>query len=253
MWNPLAGVEYTGRIRVDLPARYGGAIVLFIGDAMPLVIDAETIDGDAVLIQRERLRAGLGLQIPPDFWLDDNNPWNAPAHIIRASVDAYPDRDLSLVMSLGRRAPRVLARLIGYPAEVRVPVCSVPVGEDETLFATGWYGQEPVGASHGRWMENAGAVLVSSSRGGAVTVRVRATAAATTSDDPTRLTLRVNDVFEPPALAMREGVAEYEWNVPDPAWVTGTNELLFSVSRTVRRNARTLGMSLQDLLLIDRE
>src|SRR5687767_8778825 len=26
VWNPLAGVDYTGRIRIDLPARSGGAI-----------------------------------------------------------------------------------------------------------------------------------------------------------------------------------------------------------------------------------
>jgi len=253
VWNPLSGVEYTGRIRLDLPARSGGAVVLFIGDAMPLELDAETTTGDPVLMHRERLRRGPGVHVPPDFWLDDENPWSAPGHIVRATIDALPERALSIVVSLGRRAPRVLVRLIGYPPDVRVPVCAVPVREDETYFASGWYGEQAGGTTKERWMRDIGAVMVSSARDGAVTIRARARPATTTADDPTRLTLRVNDVLELPAVSMTHGPADYEWHVPDVAWVPGTNELLFSVSRTTTSGTRTIGMSLQELRLLHRE
>jgi hypothetical protein len=253
VWNPLAGVEYTGRIRIDLPARSGGAIALFIGDTLPLDVEAETSSGAPVKMQQRRLGPGPGLHIPPDFWLEDANPWSAPGHIISATIDAHHDRDLSFVISLGRRAPRVLARLIGYPADVRVPVCAVPVRAGETYFATGWYAEQSSGPHTERWMRDVGAVLVYSDRGGATTVRIRATAAATTADDPARLTLRVNDILEMPPVAMREGIADYEWVVPDAAWVPGTNELLFSVSRTAVRGTRVFGMGLRELTLLRRE
>jgi hypothetical protein len=253
VWNPLAGVEYTGRIRIDLPARSGGAIALVIGDTMPLDVEAETVHGTHVQMHQRRLGPGPGLHIPPDFWLEDANPWSAPGHIVSARIDALHDRDLSFVISLGRRAPRVLARLIGYPADVRVPVCAVPVRAGERYFATGWYAEQSSGPHTERWMRDVGAVLVYSDRGGATTVRIRATAATTTADDPVRLALRVNDMLELPPVSMREGIADYEWNVPDAAWVTGTNEFLFSVSRTAVRGTRVFGMGLRELTLLRRE
>jgi hypothetical protein len=44
------------------------------------------------------------------------------------------------------------------------------------------------------------------------------------------VSLRINDTFDSPALPLRPGTQEYEWRVPMPAWVTGTNEVLLRVS-----------------------
>jgi hypothetical protein len=46
---------------------------------------------------------------------------------------------------------------------------------------------------------------------------------------------------------MRAGFADYEWSVPDAAWVAGTNELFFTVSRVERRGTRALGLALASL------
>jgi len=66
-------------------------------------------------------------------------------------------------------------------------------------------------------------------------------------DADTTLRLRVNDVFELPAVAMRAGFSDYEWFVPDGAWVSGTNELFFTVSRVEQRGTRALGLALASL------
>ena len=248
VWHPLSGVEYTGRLRVALAPRLGGAIVFYVGDSVPLTIDAETLDGQPVLLHRERLLSGPGAQVPPDFWLDDNGPWSAPREITRVTVDALPTRALSFVISLGRRAPRVLARLIGYPDDVRVPVCAQALSAGETYFASGWLGDEQTAEGRVRWMSDHGAVLVSSPQGRATRVRIRAMPAVPSRPgDETTLTLRVNDVYEFAAVAMRGEMATYEWAVPDSTWVTGTNELFFRVSRTETRGTRAVGLALVSL------
>lgn len=248
VWHPLSGVEYTGRLRITLPARFGGAIVLFIGDSIPLDVEAETGDRVPLAIARERLRTGPGVDLPPDFWLEDHVPSNAPREVTRVSVDARGESELSFVLLLGRRAPRVIARLIGYPPEDKAQVCADPVREREPYFATGWYGEESTPDGPIRWMRHHGAVLVAASHGGAARVRIRAAPAVTgQADEETTLTLRVNDVFELPAVAMRAGFSDYDWVVPDAAWVSGTNELLFRVSRAERRGSRTLGLALVSL------
>jgi hypothetical protein len=248
VWHPLSGIEYTGRLRVTLPARLGGAIVFFIGDSVPLDVEAETGRRVPLAISRERLRTGPGVSLPPDFWLEYQIPFNAPREITRVTVDARGEHELSFILRLGRRAPRVLARLIGYPAEAKAPVCADPVREDERYFATGWYGEEPTAEGAIRWMRELGAVLVSSTDGGDTRVRIRAApAVAGEGRGETAVTLRVNDVFELPAVAMRAGLADYEWSVPVAAWVSGTNELLFTVSRVERRGTRTLGLALASL------
>jgi hypothetical protein len=136
VWHPLSGVEYTGRLRITLPPRFGGAIVLFIGDSVPLDVEAETDAGVPIVIARERLQNGPGTGIPSDFWLEDHAPSNAPREVTRVTVDADGEDERSLVLLLGRRAPRVLARLIGYPAEDKAQVCAEPLDEGERYFAT---------------------------------------------------------------------------------------------------------------------
>lgn len=247
-WHPLSGVEYTGRLRVHLPAHAGAQIVWFIGDRVPLEIDAASAEGRPVAVHRERLPPGPGVHIPPDFWLDDSSPWNAPGEIVRVAIDANALRDLDFTMSLGRRAPRVLARLFGYPPEARAPVCAEPVAPGELYFASGWYGEEDGDFGRIRWMSEYGAVLLSSSDGRAVHVQLRAAPAVPPADDGgTTLSLRVNDFADLASQPMQRGLAVYEWEVPDAAWVTGTNELFFHVSRTVARGTRTLGLALASL------
>jgi hypothetical protein len=199
-------------------------------------------------ISRERLRIGPGVDLPPDFWLEDQVPSNAPREVTRVSVDARGESDLSFVLLLGRRAPRVIARLIGYPPEDKAQVCADPVRERELYFATGWYGEESAPDGSIRWMRDHGAVLVGAVHGGAARVRIRAApAVATDAAGQTTLTLRVNDVVELPAVVMRSGFGEYEWPVPSASWVSGTNELLFTVSRVERRGTRALGLALASL------
>jgi hypothetical protein len=132
---------------------------------------------------------------------------------------------------------------------VRVPVCAEPLGLGETYFATGWYGQEFDGDSGAptRWMRERGAVLMRSADGRGVRIHARISAPDSADHIDTRLTLRVNDVFETDAQPLRRGFADYEWNVPDAAWVAGTNEVLFSVSRTRFVGTRTLGLALRSL------
>ena len=248
VWHPLSGVDYTGRLRITLPARFGGAIALFIGDTIPLDVEATTDEGNPVGVSLERLPSGPGLHVPPDYWLDDGSPWNAPREISRVTIDARGDRERALTLSLGRRAPRVLARLIGYPDSVRVPVCADPLRAGELYFATGWYGPERDGTEGPvRRMREHGAVLVPSADGRTARVRARIAPSADDTRLETRLTLRVNDVYEADAVVLRAGFADYEWVVPDSAWVSGTNELLFRVSQTRMRGTRTLGLALASL------
>ena len=245
VWHPLSGVEYTGRLRIQLPAQVGGSVVLFVGDVIPLDLEAETPDGRPIALHLERLPPGPGLHVPPDFWLDDNAPWSAPSEIARVAIDAPGHRDLPFTLSLGRRAPRVIARLVGYPSYTHVAVCAEPVRANETYFATGWYGEEPTSDGAIRWMREHGAVLLASATGQAAHVHLRAAPAVPGSEgDETTLSLRVNDVFDAPPQRMSVGFADYEWDVPDSAWVAGTNELFFSVSRTFTRGTRTLGLAL---------
>jgi hypothetical protein len=200
-------------------------------------------------LHHERMVSGPGVLIPPDFWLDDGSPAKAPRNISRLQLDALGDRTRVVTLSLGRRAPRVLARLIGYPPAVRVPVCAESVRARETYFATGWFGEErDVAEGAIRWMRAYGAILVSSLDGRAARVRVRlAPAVASGGLEPTELALKVNDVWEAATIRLEPGFREYDWNVPDSAWVPGTNELLFSVSRTQRSGSRTLGLALASL------
>ena len=247
VWHPLSGLDYTGRLRITLPPRPDGAIVLFIGDSVPLDVEAETGRRTPLAISRERIAFAPGVHLPPDFWLEDQAPWNAPREVVRVSVDAREERALAFVLLLGRRAPRVIARLTGYPPEITAQVCADIVPEGERYFATGWYGEEQTAGGAVRWMGERGAVLMTSPHGRDTRVRIRAAPAVDDDGAETMVTLRVNDVFELPAVAMRAGFAEYDWAVPDAAWVAGTNELLFTVSRVERRGTRTLGLALASL------
>ena len=245
VWHPLSGVEYTGRLRITLPPLLGGAIALYVGDEVPLDVEAHTLDGVPIAMAHERIRFGPGVHLPPDYWLDDPTPFHAPPEITRVTIGAPGEQDLTFRLQLGRRAPRVLARLIGYSANVVVPVCADHVREGERYFATGWYGEAPASDGAVRWMGGTGAVLVASRDGRAVRVRLRAAPAAARAD--ITVSLQVNDMLDLGAQPMRHAMSDYEWSVPDHVWVTGTNELFFTVSQTERVGTRTLGLALASL------
>jgi hypothetical protein len=248
-WHPLSGVDYTGRLRLGLPPQLGGAVILYIGDSIPLDVEATDEVGDPVPMHAERMTAGPGRALPPDFWLDDGSPDAAPGQIIRIQLDASGERARALRLSLGRRAPRVLARLVGYPSRTDVQVCADPVGRDEIVYATGWYGQERDPAEGPiRWMQEHGVVLVSSADGRGVRVHARLSPVPEVAEAPgAEVGLRVNDTIDVGGYVLRPGFRDYEWVVPDAAWVAGTNELLFRVSRTARIGSRRLGLALASL------
>ena len=270
-WSPLPGVEYTGRLGVQLPADLDGQIVFVIGDEVPLDVEVQGLDGMPIPLLTEVLRPGPASGAPADFWLDDGNPWSAPGAVVRLTIEAQPARDRLLGLRLGRRAPRVLARLQDYESAARAEVCAASLGVDEAFgqandlvvlpdtpeyFGTGWYGTEmsPRGLGAVRWMKAQGVILVPSARRGAVHVSISGAPAATIGE-PATLTLTVNGVFAPPAVTLAPEGSNYRWTVPTPVWLAGTNELLFAISRTARTSEhgqRDLGFALQrlDLSLI---
>lgn len=246
-WHPLSGIEYTGGLRMTLPPSPRGSLVLFVGDEdLPLAVVAETLERQPVPIERTHLPPGPGLQVPPDFWLGDSTPWDAPRFITRVAIAPLPLQERTLILWLGRRAPRVLARLEGVDGSTPAIVCAAALPEDKPYFATGWYGEEPTAEGPVRWMQGQAAVLIAGD-GAAATVRVRAAAAIEAPEAATWLTLRVNDTVVFPPRRMQKVFADYAWQVPASAWVDGANELFFSVSETSVRDRRTLGLALASL------
>ena len=249
VWHPLSGLEYTGRLHITMPPQFGGAISLYVGDTLPLDLEALTPDDQPVVIHQKRMITGPGVLLPPDFWLEDGSPLDAPRHVSRLLINASGEETRAVTVSLGRRAPRVLARLVGYSPAVRVPVCADAVRGDEIYFATGWFGQtSEAGVGPVRWMRQHGAILVASKEGHEARVRVRiAPAVVLEGEDVAELRVRVNDTHDLAPIGLRAQFQEYELMVPDSAWVTGTNELLFSVSPIQKIGRETRGLALASL------
>jgi hypothetical protein len=242
-WSPLPGLEYTGRLGIVLPAGADGAMLLIVGDDLPLNIDVSGADGTYVRMRREFLPSVAAA--PPDYWLEGGSPRDAPSEVQQITLAATPDRDRLISARLGRRAPRVLARLRGYAGDARATVCAAPTGADAAFrdaaaafvlvpdltayFATGWSGVNVVsGAGAVRWMGRAGALLIPFARRGDVRVTLYAHRGSDAGDG--EVSLRINDLFDAPALPLRAGNLRYEWSVSAPAWAAGTNEVLLRVS-----------------------
>jgi hypothetical protein len=253
-WSQLPGLEYTGRLGLQLPPQFGGELQLIVGDALPLQLQATTPEGREVPIRAEALMTGPGRQAPPpDLWLDGGLPENGPAVIRRLHFPASPARTTLVSLRLGRRAPRVLARLIGYDDVMRGRVCAAPLGRttlfaddrrDESVplandeaFGSGWYGLEGRGDWAFRWAGPDAVVLLTSAIRTGVTVTLDAEGAtlgsATGDAVGPGLTLRVNGV-EVATRQMASGQQRYRWNVPAGLWLAGTNELWWHTPRAVR-------------------
>jgi hypothetical protein len=248
-WSQLPGVEYTGRFGVELPGRLGGELQLVVGDDLALPLRASTAEGRPVPLKMDPLLSGPGAAAPPpDYWMDGSVPESAPAWMRRVHVMADPLRPLLLSLELGRRAPRVLARLHGYDEGERGSICAAPLGSmrlrspgaeplplgDESLFGTGWYGLEGRGPGAFRWADADAVVLVRSALRTDVVVTVDAAAAVgRDAQGDTTVTLQVNGV-DVGSRVLQRGTEQHRWHVPAGVWLAGTNELWWHTSRAVR-------------------
>ena len=268
-WNLLPGVEFTGRLRIDLAPGAAASMALIVGDSLPPELEVQSSAGPMPL-SVTKIAPELA---PPDYWLEFGNPWQAPPAIVSATIEAFPERPRTVMLNLGRRAPRVLARIAGYPAATRARICAAQSparqafsGSDaiaitpgrREYFASGWYDVDHGSGTTGlvRWMHEYGTLLIPSARDGDIRVRLQASPALTgEGPDGSTVSVKVNNVFESTPLVMSDGMGLYEWVVPAASWVVGTNEMLFRVSRTRgpapdgRGDRRTLGLALQRLEL----
>jgi hypothetical protein len=246
-WSQLPGVEYTGRLGIELPGRLGAELQLVIGDALALPVRASTPEGRPVPLRLDPLMSGPGAAAPPpDYWMDGSVPEDAPPWMRRVHLGADPLRSSTVSLELGRRAPRVLARLAGYDDDARARVCAAPLGverlrqagtealslAEEALFGTGWYGLEGRAPDHFRWADSDAVMLVRSAARAEVVVGLQAAPAAAPAPEIT-VGLRVNGI-ELDSRVMREGRTDYAWRVPAGVWLAGTNELWWHTSRAVR-------------------
>lgn len=198
-WSLLPGVEYTGRLGIEVPPRPGAEMHLIVGDALPLAVRVETPDGRFVPVAADPLLSGPGTAAPPaDYWLESGAPEDSPRVATRLRLTAHPVRSTLLSVRLGRRAPRVLARLIGFAEAARGRVCAAPVGprvffgrgelhetvplEAHDLYGRGWYGVEPGTQGPSRWTDDDPVLLLRSATRMAVDVELDAAAAADGAD-----------------------------------------------------------------------
>jgi len=281
-WSQLPGVEYTGRLGIELPSGLGGEMHLIVGDSLPLQIRVESADGGEIPVLTEPLLAGPGVSAPPpDYWFDGGLPEDGPHVIRRVRLPSHPTRASLVAVHLGRRAPRVIARLVGVTDEARGRICAAPVGRepllaaagiaseridpgDRQVFGTGWYGVEQQGTQRFRWAGQDAVVLLPSlgrmdvevtldADTPAVTGRLESADGAGTrwagrqADDAVTVTLRANGI-EVGARPMSPGQRHYAWQVPARAWLEGTNELWWHVSRAVRP-ADSAGTDARDLAM----
>lgn len=241
-WSPLPGLEYSGRLGITLPAAVGGAIVLVVGDALPLDVKVEAADGLPVRMRREAVAPA---NAPPDYWLEAGTPRDAPPEVQEITFLANHERSRLLSVRLGRRAPRVLARLRGFRDDVHATVCAAPISRDvafratesavvilpdqDAHFGTGWSDVMPrSGAGPVRWMARHAALLIPFARRGQMRVTLHADRPRETGDG--EVSLRINDLFDASALPLRAGAQRYEWTLPASAWLIGTNEVLLHVT-----------------------
>jgi hypothetical protein len=251
-WSPLPGLEYSGRVGLDIPEGAGGEIVLVVGDHGPVRLAAESAAGDDLPLMVEPLQNAPGTDAPPvDFWLGRDDPRAAPPEVVRVRLPASTEGRRLVGVRFGRRAPHVLARLTGYEGDARARVCAAPLGGEDIvtgdgraadvlldrpeLYGAGWYGEGRVGADVVRWAGGEAALLVSSRVDGPVDLEVEAAPPADGAG--ASLELAVNGV----ALAtepLAPGFRVYTSRVPAGIWLAGTNEITLRVSGTTRAAER---------------
>lgn len=269
-WSVLPGLEYTGRIGIEIPASAAGRVVMVIGDALPLQLLATSADRRALPFIIQTLSTAPASALPPEFLLEGDSSLAHFRYIVRAELAAPASGTALVNVQLGRRAPRVIARLSGHNTDARGRICAAPQETDAfweagameavvvplraaSLFGRGWYGAEGAAQVY-RWTDGNGAVLVPSARAGAVRVSVEGAPAADLGGSGPDVSLEVNGIPQG-THSMAAGVGTYSWTVSAGEWIRGTNELLLSVSHTVRpadqgsHDMRTLGLRVSRITL----
>jgi hypothetical protein len=268
-WSQLPGLEYTGRLGIRVPPGIGGELDVIVGDPLELPVRAESPDGSELAPRQETLSSGPGVSPPPaDFWIDDGAPSAGPRWIHRVRFAADPLVPSLVSLELGRRAPRAIARVIGYGDAARGRICAAPLGtmhlrtpgkealnlRDEALFGAGWFGLEGGENSGYRWAGPDAVMLVRAPERADVEVTLESGVAAETGPSgATTIALRVNGVDVGTRVTSVE--PRYTWQVPAGVWVAGTNELWWTTSRAVRpadrggTDTRSLALRVTGVLL----
>jgi hypothetical protein len=268
-WSPLPGLEYTGRLGADVPPG-SQALTLLVGDTLPVRVRASTPDGQAIPLVAEALSGGPGTgQAPPDYWLEEGDPLQVPQRVTRYTLPADPLRPRLLSIDLGRRAPRVLARMTGAGTASAGRVCAAPLAgdpwftsgtepqvdlplDDLRMFGTGWFGVAGTGPSAGARLAGPTATVLvplASTADTAVTL-----VAAPAAEGLARIALAVNGAPQD-TVSMDDAWGDYTWRVPARTWLPGTNELVFTVTPAAAPSGlaggevRSVGMAVQALRL----
>ncbi len=247
-WNMLPGLEYTGRLGIQLPPALAGELRVVVGDTLPLRLRTSMADGRPFPARLEMLLSGPAASAPPaDYWLDGGAPEAAPDRVSLVHIAPHPVLTTLVSLHLGRRSPHVLARLDGYSPSARARICAAPVAPDlatardvdtvvplaeDGYFGTGWYGVEGQDADRFRWADMDAVVLVPVTSRGPVAIELVASPADMSG--PAAITLTVNGIPLSSSRPMAPGPHAHTWTVPAGTWLAGVNELWFHVSRAVR-------------------
>ena len=187
----------------NCPDGSAGELQLVVGDALALAPAGRHAGGTAGAGASGGAPERAGRGGAPGRLLDRRQRAGSGARswMRRVHVTAYPLRRSVLSLELGRRAPRVIARLIGYDEDARGRICAAPLGPvrfgrageerialtDESVFGAGWYGREGRGGEAFRWADADAVVLLRSAVHADVTVTLEADAAvAEAADGDTR-------------------------------------------------------------------
>ena len=265
-WSELAGLDYTGRLGVHLPAGRGRLEVVVAG-LPPLVVRASTADGRSV----GRLTSGPGISLsdlPPVLWPGDGRLPDAAQLAARFELDAHEGAASDASLVLGARAPLVAARVVDGNGSATI--CAAPLPrldpfdeagsdtaslalDDDAFFAGGWHEAEGIGVAAFRWTTGRALTLVPSTGAHAITLALDARPAARNSDGAVLLRLAINGTAMP-EQAMTDAPQTYTWTIPARLWVDGTNEMALDVSRVVAPVAggsdpRALGVAVSGMRL----
>jgi hypothetical protein len=242
-WSPLPGLEFSGRIGLELPPGAGGEIVLVVGDSGPMRLLADAADGAVVPLTVEPLQSAPGTDAPPaDFWLDRGHPHAAAPEVVRVRVAAARDEPRLIGLRFGRRGPQVLARLTGYEGDAQARVCAAPLGGEEVviasgtmtdvlvnrpeLYGAGWDGQEGVEAGRARWIGQGATLLVPSRWLGPVHLAIEALPREVNGASSLQPLVNGTVLSAQPLVPGRR---VYTWEIPPGAWTVGTNEITLRV------------------------
>lgn len=266
-WSELAGLDYTGRLGMHLPAGRGRLEVVVVG-MPPLVVRAPTDDGRPV----GRLTSGPGISLsslPPVLWPGDGGLPDVAQIAARFVLDAQTNAASDVSLALGARAPLVAARVV--EGDGPATICAAPLPrldpfdaaggdtatlalDDDAFFAGGWHRVEGAGTTAFRWTTARALTLVPSAGARAVTLAIDARPAARTSDGVVHLRLAINGTAMAEQV-LTDATQTYTWRIPARLWVDGSNEIALAVSHVVRPadsgggDARELGVAVSGVRL----